>query len=153
MKRILKEEVLEKVLKEIEDLQKHFKILDCGKGSEEERGVHVGSMKRRRKDPVAEVPKAVHTKEAIEASCQAVHTWLTSPESALRSVMHIMSHGGALYVGACAEKMIRAYVRVGPGQDVQQFKNACVKRAHNLAQPTAPSSASTAASSDVTGGF
>ena len=115
MKQLMKENYMNMAIAEADTLVPHLNVLNVGKGSQKQQGEQdggfAGSRKRQR---LAVVNVKQHTKDEVEAAAEAVHTWLSKPNSALRTMLHLLSSGGAFFAANTIEKVGRSWVRHGP---------------------------------------
>ena len=100
---LLQEAPLNRALAEAQGLEPHLQILAAGK---------TGTGQYPQKRFVAsEGPKAsMHSNEAVNAAARALFEWLASDKSAFRSMLSILSAGGAFFSASVMEKTGRAAV-------------------------------------------
>ena len=120
-KAIVQPAVLEKAKEEWNTLQPHVVALDRGKASANQR-VTLGSL-----SSTQAVPAARRDEDQVTAAT-VVHAWLTKPSSPLRTVLAVLSMGGAFYVASVHEKVGRAAVAADGGNLSEADFQAAVAR-------------------------
>ena len=102
----LKEELWTAVEAEARDLLPAFKAVHAGRGVSDAASSSIRAVAYHR--PTQEVGDLTEHVEKI-------HGWLSRPQSALRSVIALLSAGGLFYVAQCHEKGARAWLAGGGG--------------------------------------
>ena len=97
MAAIVKEEFLDEVRQEAEEMHSHFQKLSA-------------SVARAR--PRADAPPS---RAELELSAEAVHAWLSRSTGQLRWFMSASSVGGLFFVAQCHEAVARGFVQCGGG--------------------------------------
>ena len=107
MARIVKQEILAKVLTEAGELEPHLQAINAGKGGQAKEDEGAGFQQARKRARLATAPS--RTKEEVEEAAQAVYDWLGKQGSPLRAMLHYMGAGGAIYAAGVADKVTRAW--------------------------------------------
>ena len=153
MKKIIKDELYERVLKEIQEMEPVFKALNLGKGSQ---GGHrdTGSFRAAKKMKAADGGSIVFDLTAessidtVEAA-RRMHRWLSKEKSPLRSMLFILSGKNTYYTGHVAEKVARAAIVYKPFTE-EQFVTAMRAR---MQRPSEASTSKASAGNDTSGLF
>ena len=147
MSRLIKKDLYAKVCKEIESLEPSLHILSLGKGSRTEHDT--GSFRAAKcLRASAGTAKPQDTEDELKSAAKALHAWLQQPQSALRSVLFVLSGSGTYYAAHAAELVARAAIAHKPMKE-EDFVHAMVMRARIPAE----SMETKGSSSDATGLF
>ena len=147
MARLIKDDLHEKVMKEINELEPSLQILNLGKGSQAEHDT--GSFRAAKRQKTAPgAAKTQVTEDQLKTASKALHTWLQQPQSAFRSVLFILSGSGTYYAAHAAELVARAAVAHKPMTE-EDFMQAIMARARIPAEKMEAK----ASSSNTTGLF
>lgn len=133
VRRLLKDEFLQRALDEAVEIEASCKALNAGKGSQRE-SAHAGFNRARRATPAStqEPPKP----EDLRMHATRIHTWLAKPSSPLRAIFAILAGGGAFFAAHMAEKTGRAWVTVA-GKTAENTVAAALARATGTETPVA----------------
>ena len=129
MARLIHQPVLEKALREADDLEPSLQLLNAGKGSQTDAGgANQAGFGRVRRERARQSQAQRHSEEEITQAARTFHTWLSKPTSPLRALLSYLSEGGTFYAANVAEKVARAWVEHKPAT-VHDAVAAAVTRA------------------------
>ena len=127
MSRLIKEDLFTKVSKEIESLEPSLRILNLGKGSRTEQDTGSFRAAKRLRASAGTVKPQV-TEDELKSAARVLHAWLQKPQSALRSMLFVLSGSGTYYAAHAAELVARAAIAHKPMSE-EDFVHAIVMRA------------------------
>ena len=124
-------------------------LLNLGKGSQHSKDTGSFRAAKRHKSTATSTDGMTGTEQETLDAARAFHRWLSSPKSAFRSVLFLLSGANTFYSGHCAEVVARAGLQHKPITE-DQFVEAMKARAQKMPQPV---SSSRGTGSDTSGLF
>ena len=149
MKKLIAPGPYAKVEEELKTLEPTLVLLNLGKGSQHSKDTGSFRAAKRQKATASGTDGMTGTEQETLDAARAFHRWLSSPKSAFRSVLFLLSGSNTFYSGHCADVVARASLQHKPITE-DQFAEAMRARTQKMPQPV-PSSKGTG--SDTTGLF
>ncbi len=149
MKKLIAPQPYTKIEQEIKELEPVLKLLNLGKGSQQNKDTGSFRSAKRQKMTASGTEGLQGTEKEVLDAARAFHKWLNQPKSALRSVLFLLSGGNTFYSAHCAEVVARAAVKHKPMTE-DQFADAMKARMHKMPEPATQAGGT---SSDATGLF
>ena len=112
-KQVIVEKQLNAALAEMNQLEPHLKVLNAGKGSQQQEDGGAVGFNNARAMAARSSSRAVPVPDdgAIERAAKAFHQWLSKPQTPLRALLAILGGHGAFYAAQVHEKVARAWLQ------------------------------------------
>jgi len=147
MRRLLREELYNKIMTEVAELKPILDKLNISKGSQKQ-DTSAGSMREAKRQKTGTSTVHAYTEEEVVAAARKFHEWLGREKSALRGALFVLSGNNSYYTAHAAEFVARACIQYKPLSAAEM--SACMRA--RLSKPAEPQE-STRPGTDPTGLF